>query len=131
MDEDGAPGSANVTPKKNGASTKPKTPRKTPTKPKANGAPKTPTKRKTNKGGANNESPTKKFKSEEKVLDSDTSAKADNDEAEEELPLRTKNDPFLPVPGVDKESEDAMFKEFCNTGAVVKHESEMIENQVV
>ncbi|OAL69419.1 hypothetical protein A7D00_6538 [Trichophyton violaceum] len=131
VDEDGAPGSANVTPKKNGASTKPRTPRKTPTKPKANGAPKTPTKRKTNKGEANNESPTKKFKSKEKVVDSDASVKADNDEVEEELPLRTKNDPFLPVPAVDKESEDAIFKEFCNTGAMVKHENEMIENQVV
>ncbi|EFR00822.1 hypothetical protein MGYG_03826 [Nannizzia gypsea CBS 118893] len=130
-DEDGAPGSANVTPKKNGTSSKPKTPRKSPTKPKTNGAPKTPTKRKTNKGGANNESPTKKFKSEEKVSDSDASVKAENDEGEDGLPLRTKNDPFLPAPAVDKENEDAMFKEFCDTGAPVKNEKEMIENQVV
>ncbi|KAM5440207.1 hypothetical protein McanMca71_002827 [Microsporum canis] len=127
-EDDASSGCSSLTPKKGGAS-KPKTPRKTPTKSKPAGVAKTPTKRKTK--GASSESPTKKIKSEEKGLDSDVSDKADGDDMDGELPLRTDNDPFLPSPVMDKEAEQAMFEEFCNTGVEIKGEDGQIENQVV
>ncbi|KAK2818400.1 hypothetical protein FQN49_007939 [Arthroderma sp. PD_2] len=118
-DADGTPGSPGQTPKKGGAGAKPKTPRKTPTKPKAAGVTKTPTKRKT-KGAST--SPTKKVKSEEKVLDSDASDKAEGEEADGDSPLRSRNDPFLPQATADDKEDEAIFKEFCNTGAKIEGE---------
>ncbi|KAF3479820.1 uncharacterized protein GIQ15_06796 [Arthroderma uncinatum] len=116
-DEDGAPGSPAQTPKKAGAGAKPKTPRKTPTKPKAAGVAKTPTKRKPK--AANSGSPTKKYKSEAKILDSDASDKAEGEEADNKSPLRTSNDPFLAQAPADG-NEEAMFELFCNTGAKIE-----------
>ncbi|KAK2746199.1 hypothetical protein FQN57_003321 [Myotisia sp. PD_48] len=130
-DNDNSPGSATQTPKK-GAAPKPKTP-KTPKTPKAPKTPKggkaadttTPTKRKAANANGGTK---KKFKSKEKVNDSesengqDIKVESPKGAMATGSPLRLgSQDPFMPqVVGAAVTEDDVLFREFCNTGKAAK-----------
>ena len=88
----------------------PKKGQKTPTKAtkgKDSDTPKSETPKKRCSGKATGTSPTKKVKSEEKVVDSDS----------DKVDVKGEDDPFVTKDVVKTEGDDALFDQFCNAEA--------------
>jgi hypothetical protein len=113
------------------AATPKKTPKKTAAKANGGGANKSDTPKKRKGGKAAATTPTKKFKSEEKVEDTDSdngkgTGSDEQDIVKKEEHMRGNGDPFLPQPPAGNR-EDTLLNEFYNTAEDVKQKQAAYE----